>query len=62
MEYSPCREANSQEIVRLLWKPKFHYLVQKRPLLVSVLFQMHPVHILPTYWPHIRYLARYGDL
>jgi hypothetical protein len=50
MEQSPYREGNihsaSQEIPRLLWKPKFHYSVCKNRPLVPTLSQMNPVHIL----------------
>jgi len=58
LEQIPRSEANhhsaSQEIPRLLWNPKVHYLVHTILPLVSVLKQIHPVHIFPTYYPKIR--------
>jgi len=51
MEHSPSREAkihsSVKEIVHLLWNPMGHYSVHKRPSLVPLLGQKHPVHIFP---------------
>jgi hypothetical protein len=57
MEQSPWeahRHSASQEILRLLRKPKVHDRVHKSQPQVPVLSQMHPIHILPPpYLPKI---------
>jgi hypothetical protein len=57
MEHSPPWKATSrsvlQEIPLLLWNPKVQYQFHKRPPLVPVLSQMHPVHIFPRYFSEI---------
>jgi len=43
----------SQESPRLLWNPKVHYHVEKRPSLVPILSQMNPFHTFLTCFPKI---------
>jgi hypothetical protein len=57
MEQSPSWESNShsasQEIPRLLWKPKVHYRVHRSRQLAPVMILMNPVHTLPNYFSKI---------
>jgi hypothetical protein len=61
MEQSPSLEANrfvvSQEILRILWDPKFHYRIHKCPPPVSTptfhFLKIHPNIIIPSSHLHL---------
>jgi hypothetical protein len=55
--HSPSWEAHrssaSQEIPSILWKPKYHYHIQKRP--VPIFNQINPVHVSPSHFLKINF-------
>ena len=58
IQHSPSWELNNssarQEIPRVLWNKKFHFLVNINPLLVPVLKQINPFHALNSIsWKYI---------
>jgi hypothetical protein len=59
MEHSPAWEANShsatQEVSRLLWNPKVHYLIHTILPLVPVPSQINLVHTLQPHFPEIHF-------
>jgi hypothetical protein len=54
MELRLSREAAScaatQELLNILWNPKFHYCVHKSPPLISIVSQNDGVHTALSYY------------